>query len=1277
MSGKKISELPILPASQLDQISDTVVVVDSSAEETKRMKIGDMITSVVNPLIGDKLNNVNDYIQNNLPDLTPPPTPTGFVAIGGVSNINIQHDNPVYTQGHGHLETILYGVKSGSSSSTFEDAIEIARFSGKSFSYATSASTGWRLWIKWKSIDGAVSTIPAGGTNGLYVVTDNQITGIIDALTGQLNESHLTQELNSRIDLIDGNADGSVNSRIAQEVLARNDAVLAEGNARIVADTILNNAIVSESQSRSQIDSILSNSINAGNITTSVINDNIKTQQSLIDTSITKLNQSLIAISADGTNTKSAIITETSSRNQGDLALTNQLSIAASAINANASAIINEASTRVDQNSANASVTQSIIAQSQYGLTAISEEKNVRSAVDGVLSNVQTALASSNDQSKASIIEQSNTFLNSFSALSSKNDDLVAQTGNNTSVLNAQQKAYTDLYTSISSKTDILSTQVNSNVSAIKVEQDTRTTDALSSAGIVTQLVTQNSNNTSAISTEQLSRSTDNISIASNISTLVAKTDNNGSAILTERSIRSDANQTTGAIINNIKSGFDSVNSYIIQEANTRSSADVSTSNILTNVVSDSQNNKASIQQEALTRSDANSSAAKVIDVLKSNANNTTSAIVNESITRSLNDSSNASVISGLTSSVGSNVSAILNESTIRVNADTAYSSQLNVLSGAVDNSNSLINSFSSTATTNYNSITAQTNNAISKLGDNIAALDSERITRVTQDQSTATQVNGLVSSNSNNNAAIQTEASTRSTANNAISSALTTVSASNNSLSSAIQTEATTRLNADQTNANLIQTVQSRLDTGDYAAVKTQASTSASDITGLKAQYTVKTDINGYVSGFGLASTANNATPTSEFTVVADKFAIAPVGSANAWNNTTNYQLNQTVYYEGNTYECILANTNKVPTNTAYWTRSASPFFYTTTELVIGDTTIPPGLYVNQANISRLKADQIDTRGLSIRDTPENGGGIIFAAGSALDYAKLGGASANLTGLGYTGDLNATVGADSTNLKAGTGVNLVANPSLRDSISPWQTYINTGAGRTGTITQFINNNGAPAGYGSVRLSILGSTSTTYDDSVHLYAAPIPCTPGERLELQAKVQVFRGNAQLQVTFLGSNNVFLGSYLLSGGTSEAFGDTAWSTNISDFVYLWGFSTVPSSAIKAYIEVRVKRTQTTQSTDLYVTQPYIGRATAIQTTPSPWADSMPYISGANASTYIANAAIGSAQIGSIALVGTSNFSVKTATSGARIEMDSRFIKVYDSNGILRVQLGDLSL
>jgi hypothetical protein len=67
----------------------------------------------------------------------------------------------------------------------------------------------------------------------------------------------------------------------------------------------------------------------------------------------------------------------------------------------------------------------------------------------------------------------------------------------------------------------------------------------------------------------------------------------------------------------------------------------------------------------------------------------------------------------------------------------------------------------------------------------------------------------------------------------------------------------------------------------------------------------------------------------------------------------------------------------------------------------------------------------------------------------------------------------------------------------------------------------------------------------------------------------------------------------------------------------------------------------------------------------------------INSSNASTYIANAAIGSAQIGSIALVGTSNFSVKSGTAGARMEMDSQVTKVYDSSGVLRVKLGNLSV
>jgi hypothetical protein len=91
----------------------------------------------------------------------------------------------------------------------------------------------------------------------------------------------------------------------------------------------------------------------------------------------------------------------------------------------------------------------------------------------------------------------------------------------------------------------------------------------------------------------------------------------------------------------------------------------------------------------------------------------------------------------------------------------------------------------------------------------------------------------------------------------------------------SAIQTEATTRSAEDAALAQQITTLASTV--GDNtAAIQTEATTRAGETGDLFAQYTVKTDLNGYVSGYGLASTAVDGVPTSEFIVRSDTFAIA-----------------------------------------------------------------------------------------------------------------------------------------------------------------------------------------------------------------------------------------------------------------------------------------------------------------------------------------------------------------------------------------------------------------
>jgi hypothetical protein len=125
---------------------------------------------------------------------------------------------------------------------------------------------------------------------------------------------------------------------------------------------------------------------------------------------------------------------------------------------------------------------------------------------------------------------------------------------------------------------------------------------------------------------------------------------------------------------------------------------------------------------------------------------------------------------------------------------------------------------------------------------------------------------------------AVKTETTARQTADSALATQINAVSAivnnANNSASALVQQEAQARATADSSLASQINTVQS---TVNNHTVSIQQQTTA--VNGLSGQYTVKIDNNGYVAGFGLASSTNQAgTTTSEFGIRADRmFVILP----------------------------------------------------------------------------------------------------------------------------------------------------------------------------------------------------------------------------------------------------------------------------------------------------------------------------------------------------------------------------------------------------------------
>lgn len=118
-------------------------------------------------------------------DLTPPPTPTGLAVSAGISKLVITWDTPTFLQGHGYDRAIIYGATYSGTGPlpTFASAVELIEAQGSVVAYATQPATEWHIWIKWKSVDGVLSSSPAGGTNGVSATTGQDVTLLLNALT--------------------------------------------------------------------------------------------------------------------------------------------------------------------------------------------------------------------------------------------------------------------------------------------------------------------------------------------------------------------------------------------------------------------------------------------------------------------------------------------------------------------------------------------------------------------------------------------------------------------------------------------------------------------------------------------------------------------------------------------------------------------------------------------------------------------------------------------------------------------------------------------------------------------------------------------------------------------------------------------------------------------------------------------------------------------------------------------------------------------------------------
>ena len=299
-------------------------------------------------------------------------------------------------------------------------------------------------------------------------------------------------------------------------------------------------------------------------------------------------------------------------------------------------------------------------------------------------------------------------------------------------------------------------------------------------------------------------------------------------------------------------------------------------------------------------------------------------------------------------------------------------------------------------------------------------------------------------------NARILTETNNRTTADTAIASSVTTLSSTVGTNTTAIVTETNNRTTADTAIASSVTTLSSTVGTNTTAI-----STNLGSVNGLKAQYTVKIDSNGYVSGFGLASTVIGATPTSEFIVRSDKFGIAsPSGPGIS---------------------------------------PAEPFLVRTTAASIGGETVPVGVYMNAAFIQNGTISNAKIGDAAIDSAKIANATIVAAdiANATITNAQI--ASATIVNANIA---NATItGAKIANATIGTAQ--IANAAIDNA-------------KIGNVIQSANYSSGSAGWKIDKTGQMEMNNATFRGTLNVASSASSST--SRLEITGTtIKVFEGS----------------------------------------------------------------------------------------------------------------------------------------------------------------------
>ena len=255
---------------------------------------------------------------------------------------------------------------------------------------------------------------------------------------------------------------------------------------------------------------------------------------------------------------------------------------------------------------------------------------------------------------------------------------------------------------------------------------------------------------------------------------------------------------------------------------------------------------------------------------------------VTGSAIKSINETNDtqATLITGLTTRVGDAETTIIDLQTTTQGQATS----LEKLTTRVGDTESSITDLKTTTSDTATSLESLT----TRVGDTEASISPLQTT--TANQADSLELLGV--SVGDLTTAISDEKTARANADNAMAKDVETQFAAVGESLSAIQTTAETAAPNVSALADVVEDVQTTLDE-TTAAVETETKARIDANKDIYAKYSVKIDLNGYLTGFGLMSTANDGETTSDFIVRSDRFSIVNPSGNKATLIMTNNTIN------------------------------------------------------------------------------------------------------------------------------------------------------------------------------------------------------------------------------------------------------------------------------------------------------------------------------------------------------------------------------------------------